>query len=92
MMTQIKIDSRTIKRFFKDKDGHWTIIQSPNVLLSAWIVLLLLNLFINYQPTRLLQSTVLFAWAYLELTQGTSNFRKLLGAIILTGVTVSFFI
>jgi len=80
-----------IKWFFKDKQGKWGIIQFPNVLLSIWIILLLVNFLTNNQPLKLLQSAVLFAWAYNELTRGLSYFRKSLGAIILLVVTVGFF-
>ena len=81
-----------ISKFFKDKRGHWAIVHFPNALLSAWIVLLIANFLLHNQHVRLLQSAVLFAWAYLELTQGTSYFRKTLGAIILLAITVGFFV
>jgi hypothetical protein len=67
-------------------------MQSPNLLLSVWIVLLIVNFFIQNQHARTLQGAVLFAWAYLELTQGESYFRKSLGAVVLASVTLSFFL
>ena len=90
-MNHTKKTPSIIDRVFKNKDGKWVIIQFPNLLLSVWIILLLLNALMHNQHIRLLQSAVLFAWAYLELTKGESYFRKSLGAVILIGVTVSFF-
>jgi len=67
-------------------------MQSPNLLLSVWLVLLIVNFFIQNQHTKTLQSAVLFTWAYLELTQGESYFRKSLGAVVLATLTFSFFL
>lgn len=81
-----------IERFFKDKEGHWAIIQLPNLLLSLWIVLLIINLLVHSSQVKLLQTALIFTWAYLELTQGDSYFRRSLGAVVLAGVVVSFFL
>ena len=73
---------QSIGRFLKNSRGNWAIIQLPNILLSTWIILIVVNYLFDSQPTRLLQSTVLFAWAYIELKDGDSLFRRTLGAII----------
>ncbi len=78
-----------VKQFFKDKQGHWAIIQIPNLLLSGWIIITVVNFFVRNPHISTLQNTVLFAWAYLELTEGASYFRRTLGVIILIGVTVA---
>lgn len=83
--------SAAVNWFFKDKHGHWAIMQWPNALLMVWIVLLLINLPLRSRPIGLVQSAVLFTWAYLEITQGISRFRKTLGAVILVGIIVSYF-
>ena len=75
----------------KNKEGKWAVIQWPNVLLSAWIFLLVINYFYHSQSLSHLQGAVLFAWAYNELTQGESRFRKILGAVILVIVSIGFF-
>jgi len=80
-----------VEWFFKDKEGHWSIIQFPNILLSAWIVLLIVNLFIDVRGLKLLQSAALFAWSYGELTRGSSYFRKAFGGVILLVVVIGFF-
>lgn len=80
-----------VEWFSKDERGRWAVIQPPSILLSAWVVLLVVNFFIHSQSTGRLQSAVLFTWAYLELTQGASYFRKVLGAIVLAIIVASFF-
>lgn len=81
-----------IDKFFKDRNGRWAIAQFPNVLITGWIVVLLANLFLHSQPVKSLQDALLFAWAYMELIQGVSYFRKVLGAVVLIGLVVSFFV
>ena len=68
---------------FKDSDGRVVVIQPPNTLLSVWIILVVVNHLVDTPSSKVLQSAVLFAWAYIELCEGVSCFRKLLGAIIL---------
>ena len=75
----------------KDKEGKWAMIQWPNVLLSAWILLFVVNYFYQTRGLKHLEGAVLFAWAYNELAQGESRFRKILGAVILVIVLVNFF-
>lgn len=77
--------------FFKDKHGRWAVAQSPNALLMVWLGLLLVNLLLHNRALGLVESAVLFTWAYLEITQGISRFRKTLGAVILVGIIVSYF-
>lgn len=85
-----------IESFFKDKDGKWAIIAFPNVLLTAWLVVIILTKLIQdgnvHQGLSLLSSSILFAWAYLELIEGTSYFRRLLGVIVLLVVIVGYFV
>lgn len=80
-----------VEAFFKDKNGKVVIGQFPSVLISLWVVLLVLNLFMHNKNVDDLQAAVLFAWAYLELTQGVNYFRKTLGAVVLVVVIVGFF-
>lgn len=80
------------ERFFQDKHGKLVIGQSPNAPILAWAILVVANLFLHNPHVAILQNTVLFAWAYLELTEGVNYFRKLLGAVVLIGVTVGFFL
>lgn len=87
----MKKTATIIERFFKDKDGRWVVGQFPNALISIWAVLLVTNLFMHNPHVSSLQSAVLFAWAYLELTQGVNYFRKTLGAAVLLVVVIGFF-
>ncbi len=84
-----------IGRFFKDKNGKLAVAQFPNILLLVWIVLTILIWLLagaTFVPSlRMLQNAVLFAWAYLELTSGTSYFRKALGAVVMAAVVGGYF-
>lgn len=86
---------KNTKLFFKDKDSNWAIVAFPNVLLAAWIAIIILAKFIPennlHHSLSLLGSAILFAWAYLELAEGVSYFRRVLGAAILLVVIISFF-
>jgi len=90
-----KVHAR-ISDFFKDKTGNWAIIAFPNVLLTAWVVTMILTKFMYgsalHDSLSSLASAILFAWAYLELTEGTSYFRRVLGAIILAVVIIGFLV
>ena len=81
---------------FKDKNGRVVIWQSPNMLLWAWIILKAVAMFLAQGKIKAgldqLSGAVLFAWAYFEADQGVSPFRKILGAIIMLGVAVGFFV
>jgi len=92
-MKKMKYSKKTdlIAQFFKDSHGHWVNIQFPSPLLIAWVVLLFVNFFLHDKHVQLLQTTVLFVWAYLELTQGSSYFRKTLGAIVLAVIVIGSF-
>lgn len=85
-----------VKRFFKDKNGDWAVAQFPNVLLLVWMILAILIWLMGSTTfvagLRLLQSTVLFSWAYLELTSGASYFRKALGAVVMAAVVAGYFL
>ena len=88
-MRRVEIKSH-VERFFKDKDGHWAIMQFPNVPLAVWLALVVVNLFLHSQQVGHLQSGVLLVWAYLEITEGTSRFRKALGVVAAALSVASF--
>jgi hypothetical protein len=87
--------TKLLKQFVTGKHGKVIIWQSPNLLLWLWISIKALVLFIddgNFKNNLgNLSGAILFAWAFLELTQGDSYFRKLLGLIIITFTTINFF-
>lgn len=81
-------------RFFKDKDGKIVIWQKPNLPLYAWALFKLmavLNTDLQYKVAfEQISSAFLFTWGFLELTQGVSKFRRLLGFIVMMIVIVGY--
>ncbi len=79
----------------KDKAGRIVIWQWPNALLTAWLVLKLATMLLQDgrldSGLRNLSSAVLFAWAYLEITQGVIYFRKGLGVVVMLIIMINYF-
>jgi hypothetical protein len=76
-----------IYKFFKDKHGNWGIWQWPNAPLWTWIVSWALIRILPYGQLGFAASLVsfgaLFTWAWLEIFQGISYFRRTLGAVVM---------
>lgn len=75
-----------ITGFFKDKDGKLSIVAWPNVPITLWFGLSLLAKVANEQirgGISALATAILLYWAYLEITEGDSLFRRVLGAVVL---------
>jgi hypothetical protein len=87
---------KTLKKFVSNKDGKVAIVQSPNLPIIGWFMSLVVAQFLNtgYLKTGLLSlsSAFIFLWAYLEIVQGASYFRRLLGLIVMTIVITLFFV
>lgn len=87
--------SKHFRAFTSNKQGNIIIWQTPNFLLWLWIGLKLLSLVVHDGTFKThlgpLSKAVLFAWAYLEITEGDSLFRRTLGAVVITLTVVSFF-
>ena len=81
--------------FCKDDQGKLTLAQKPNIPIIAWLSLRILSEIFKDEAIKSgllnLSKALLFTWAYLEVTKGDSNFRKLLGLIILISLILSFF-
>lgn len=91
-MKNTTINNQT--KFFKDKDGKLVLWQLPNIPISVWIVSLILSHTLSgslHAGFQALAQASLFTWAYLEASSGDSNFRKVLGAVILAVVISGFF-
>lgn len=75
-------------KFWKNKDGKLTIWQTPNATLIGWALCYILLQVVKsgklYEVLTFLKPALLFTWAYLELVSGTSYFRRLLGAVVLS--------
>lgn len=78
---------KEVSGFFKDKHGEWVIWQTPNVPLSLWFVATATAMIIKHGSTNKLMSSLafgaIFTWAYLEISNGRSYFRRLLGVVVL---------
>lgn len=81
--------------FFKDKEGHIKIWQPPNMLLYGWLVFKILSMLIDMSRLKTgfsnLSTAFLFAWAFLELTQGVNYFRRILGLVVLVALVIGYF-
>ena len=67
----------------------------PNVPLIAWALLRVLLFFLSdndlSRHLTLLSDAILFTWAYLEITDGASYFRRALGALVMVLTVYSMF-
>lgn len=87
---------QSVKKFFQDKNGKWTIGQFPNLPIAIWAVLTVISLLMAESPLRTnieqLKAAVLLVWAYLEVSDGDSGFRRLLGGIVLLFIVYGYFV
>lgn len=73
---------------FKDKHGKVVVFQSPNIPIGLWFICTIFAKFTNASSTlhHILETVgfgALFTWAWLEIFQGTTYFRRILGGLIL---------
>ena len=73
-------------RLIKDDQGKTTIFQAPNLPITIWGVLRLVNL-LHFSATvhhdlQLSSTLVLLYWALLELMSGVNYLRKALGLVV----------
>lgn len=82
----------TITKFFKDKNGKVVVWQTPNIPLISWALFSVLARVVPSGAWQQLTSFVsfgfIFTWAWLEITEGSSYFRRTLGIVVLI-VTLS---
>lgn len=93
-MRKMTVTSKTLgNKFIRNKKGHVVISQFPNVPIIGWFVFMIGANFTDGSQVRadllFISTTFLLIWAYLELTQGASYFRRTLGAIVFFGVIIS---
>jgi hypothetical protein len=80
------LKTHALTGFFKDKDGKLSIVAWPNVPILLWLGLSILAKVANEQirgGISALATGFLLYWAYLEITDGDSSFRRVLGAVVL---------
>jgi len=84
------------KKFFEDMDGKVVLVQSPNLPILGWFIFMIIGYFIAAGALRdgvtILSGAFLFLWAYLEITDGATFFRRFIGATIMIAVVIGFFI
>lgn len=80
------------KHVFQDETGKYVVGQPPNMLIYI--------MFVGFAGQLVTSGTIntffdllffgaAFAWSYLEIRFGGSNFRKIMGIIVLTTIFVS---
>ena len=91
------IDSiqRAFQKFVRDKEGRIAVWQTPNLPLVAWIVFKMLSMVVAQKNLQdgfsLISSAFLFTWAFLEMTEGDSYFRRVIGLVVFAALLVGFF-
>ena len=91
------IDSiqRAFQKFVRDKEGRIAVWQTPNLPLVAWIVFKMLSMVVAQKNLQdgfsLISSAFLFTWAFLEMTEGDSYFRRVIGLVVFGALLVGFF-
>lgn len=85
-----------LKNFISDKNGKVVIFQPPNLPIIGWLICMIVSIIL---PVGFLKNgfmnlggAFLFLWAYLEITNGVSGFRRLLGVVVLLIVVFAYFI
>jgi len=86
---------RLVNKLVRDKNNKIVWWQFPNPPLMGWFIFLVLAQVVAPGSIRTgltqLSTGFLFVWSYLEITQGTTYFRRLLGGAILLAVLVGYF-
>jgi hypothetical protein len=80
------------KKVFTDKDGNLVIWQKPNLPLWGWLVFMIFSKLLNDSSLKTgiqyIAQAFLIVWAILEITKGSSYFRRLLGVIVLAWIVL----
>jgi hypothetical protein len=91
------MSSKSFKAFYKkafiDKRGNLVLWQKPNLPLLGWLVFMILSKLLDDGSLKTgiqyIAQAFLVIWAVLEITKGSSYFRRLLGVIILAWIIAS---
>jgi hypothetical protein len=85
----------SLDRFFQDDKGNVVIAQPPNIPISVWAISSILKLFVKnenlYSNLDAIAFGSLFVWSLMELFQGASTFRRILGLVVLITTIVTRF-
>jgi hypothetical protein len=84
-----------INKFIQDKNNKVVLFQPPNIPIIGWFVFIVISLLIPSGPIQAgfanISQAFLFLWAYLEITDGASYFRRFLGVVVILLVIKSYF-
>jgi hypothetical protein len=83
----------SLDRFFQDDKGNVVIFQPPNIPITVWAISSVLKLVVNngnlYSNLDAISFGSLFVWSLMELFQGLSAFRRVLGLVVLIATIVA---
>lgn len=80
---------------FKNAEDETVIYQRPNLPIIGWAIAMLVSFVTEGNAQQIAASlgfALLFTWAYLEIRQGASLFRKMLGSIVMISILLSLFV
>lgn len=84
-----------LHKSIRDKNGRIVIWQRPNLPVISWFLCVVAAHVFHSAPLHTgfssLGSAFLFAWAYLEIVQGASYFRRFLGFVVVVAITMHYF-
>ncbi len=84
-----------INKFFKDKNNKIVLFQPPNIPIIGWFVFMVISLLLPSGSMEAgfanISKAFLFLWAYMEITDGASYFRRFLGVVVILLVIKSYF-
>ena len=86
--------NKIIKKIFFDSNGRQKVAQTPNLPIIVWFGSSVL-IFITSGSLELFFKIIafgsIFTWAWLEIFEGESYFRRLMGSIvIIISITAAF--
>ncbi len=86
---------RLVDKLVRDKNNNVALMQFPNPPIIGWLIFLVLAQVVAPGSFRTgfaqLSSGFLFIWSYLEITQGSSYARRLLGAVVMASILLGYF-
>jgi hypothetical protein len=78
---------RALNWFFEGKDGRWVIAQWPNLPISVAVIATLLKNIVPYSMANFVVALIafgaFFTWSWLEIFDGDSKFRRVLGLVVM---------
>jgi hypothetical protein len=84
-----------INTCLRDKNNKIVLWQRPNLLIIGWFACAVAARLLHAKQLHTgfsnLGTAFLFAWAYLEIAQGASYFRRLLGIVVAVAIVVRYF-